>query len=305
MHYVVAAPICILAMASAVSPPVPSADRELVLLGVDMVLVAGGALVLAVWAVRWSRRGRSDPLVAAADRHHSLVPELLAIPLLIYLGASLLLQVGLSASTPDEPLSLATTMNLGNAVQLAGLLACLWVGHRFFGGGLPTFLWGRCRFVQALSSAGWMVLVALFVCTGVLLITTLLLPLLRPEYEFPQHDTLQALATESTSLGAKIALCAGAVVIAPIAEECFFRGLLQTVLSNLLGSRWWAIGLTAVIFAFMHSAQPHAVPPLAALAILLGYAYERHGSLLVPILLHMGFNLRTIIWQLLLDPAAG
>ena len=55
----------------------------------------------------------------------------------------------------------------------------------------------------------------------------------------------------------------------------------------------------------MHSDLPHAVPPLAALAVILGYAYERSGSLLVPILLHMAFNLHTILWQLLLGPTSG
>ena len=73
---------------------------------------------------------------------------------------------------------------------------------------------------------------------------------------------------------------------------------------GLLGNRWHAIGLTAIVFALMHYDQPQAVPPLVALAVILGYAYERHGSLLVPILLHMAFNLRPIVWHLL-DPATG
>ncbi len=148
-----------------------------------------------------------------------------------------------------------------------------------------------------------MCLVALCVCSALVWATAWVLT--RFGYSIQTHPTLEALANESPSLGATAALCAGAVVIAPIAEECFFRGLLQTVLSNLFGGRWTAIIVTAVAFALMHSDQRHAVPPLAALAVILGYAYERHGSLLVPILLHAAFNLRTIVWQLLLDPTTG
>lgn len=273
-----------------------------VLLAIDVVVIAAGAVVLLVWVRRWWRRGRRDPLAGAATRPNTMVPELLLVPLGIFLGASFLLN-GLYQSDSSEALSHTTEMNLGNAVQLAGLFACLAVARMVFSGGMRAFLWGRSRLSHALASALWMWLVALCVCSALVWVTAEVL--IRFGYSLPTHPTLEALANEAPSLGATAALCVGAVVIAPIAEECFFRGLLQTVLSNLLGSRWRAIGLSAAVFAFMHIDQPHAVPPLAALAVILGYAYERHGSLLVPILLHMAFNLRTIAWQLLLNSPTG
>ena len=49
----------------------------------------------------------------------------------------------------------------------------------------------------------------------------------------------------------------------------------------------------ALAFTLVH-AQVHALPALL-LGVLLGLAYERTGSLLVPILVHALFNLKTLI----------
>jgi membrane protease YdiL (CAAX protease family) len=89
----------------------------------------------------------------------------------------------------------------------------------------------------------------------------------------------------------------GAVVVAPIAEEAFFRGLLQTFLAGVVRSRWLAIGLTAVAFGIVHFSQPHVIPALIVLGLLIGYAYERTGTLVVPVLIHAGFNLKTLVWD--------
>ena len=302
MLHSAAVPICTLLACVAASEEETLPGTAGVLGKVDIVLIAAGAVVLLVWARRWWRRGRRDPLARAARRPNTLVPELLLFPLGIYLGAWFLLN-GLYGSDSPEALSRTTQMNLGNVAQLAGLLACLVIARRAFPGGIRTFLWGASRLGQALASTTWMFLVVLCVCSALVWTTATMMTMLN--YPIPSHPTLQALTDESPSLGATVALCAGAVVIAPLAEEFFFRGLLQTVLANLVGGRWRAIGLTAALFALMHIDQPHAVPPLAALAIILGYAYERYGSLLVPILLHVAFNLRTIVWQLLLNSTTG
>lgn len=302
MLHSAAVPICTLLAGVAASQEETTSGIEGVLFTIDIVLIAAGAVVLLVWARRWWRRGRRDPLARAATRPNTMVPELLLLPLGIYLGAWFLLN-GLYRSDSSEAMSRTTQMNLSNVAQLAGLLACLAIARRAFPGGIRTFLWGTSRLGKALASTTWMFVVVLCVCSALVWTTATIMTMLN--YPIPSHPTLQALTDESPSLGATVALCTGAVVIAPLAEEFFFRGLLQTVLANLVGGRWRAIGLTAGAFALMHSDQPHAVPPLAALAVILGYAYERYGSLLVPILLHVAFNLRTIIWLLLLDPATG
>jgi membrane protease YdiL (CAAX protease family) len=71
--------------------------------------------------------------------------------------------------------------------------------------------------------------------------------------------------------------------------------LLQTFLLRLVRRRWIAISLASLAFGAVHLQQPHAIAALAVLGLLIGYAYERTGSLLPPILIHALFNLNTLI----------
>ena len=129
-------------------------------------------------------------------------------------------------------------------------------------------------------------------------------------YEHPQeHPLLQAMG-ESPSLGIRAALVLGACLIAPIWEEAFFRGHLQTVLrsgisrlfvgSSSLRSRvaisWTAVLLTSGMFAMLHPAW--SAPMIFLLAICLGYAYERTANLWVSITLHAIFNSFSTFWFL-------
>lgn len=99
---------------------------------------------------------------------------------------------------------------------------------------------------------------------------------------------------ESESMMATAIIIGSAIVIAPLLEEIFFRGLIQTTLLNLLGRdhRWMAVLGTALIFTLMHAniAAWQTLPGLYVLAVILGWTYERYGSLPAVILLHMGFN---------------
>ena len=81
-----------------------------------------------------------------------------------------------------------------------------------------------------------------------------------------------------------------AVVLAPVAEEIFFRGLVQTWLRRHM-SAWGALLVTSAAFALMHtSEEPQTVPALFTLSVALGYVYERTGRLWGSIVLHAVFN---------------
>jgi membrane protease YdiL (CAAX protease family) len=108
---------------------------------------------------------------------------------------------------------------------------------------------------------------------------------------------LQALENESPTIWAKLSLYGGALLVAPLAEECFFRGLIQPAVRSFTASRVLAIMCSAVAFALVHLGQPHAVPALLVLGLMLATAYELSGTLMVPILVHVLFNLRTLIWH--------
>lgn len=105
------------------------------------------------------------------------------------------------------------------------------------------------------------------------------------------HPMLESLLT-SDALSATLMFATSAIVVAPIVEEILYRGLLQTaLLSAMPGRRWTVIIIAAAAFALQHLGMPpHTLPGLFILGLFLGWLYERTGSLLAPIVLHMGFN---------------
>lgn len=102
----------------------------------------------------------------------------------------------------------------------------------------------------------------------------------------------QLLNTESRSELAQIILAA--VVVAPLLEELVFRGLQQTLLLEVLGpaARWSVVLTAAAVFAVVHvgAVSWHGLPGLFVLGVVLGWLYERTGSLWPAILVHAGFN---------------
>ena len=109
----------------------------------------------------------------------------------------------------------------------------------------------------------------------------------------PPHELLEILKNHPpTWLRAADVISAG--LIAPIAEEMFFRGLLQTLIRNLFKNSWAAIIISAAAFAMVH--HWYTWPQIFFLGFCLGYAYERTGNLWASITMHALFNL-TSIWM--------
>ena len=79
-----------------------------------------------------------------------------------------------------------------------------------------------------------------------------------------------------------------AVVVAPVAEEIIFRGFLYPAAKKYAGAFVSAI-VTSLLFAALHGHLP-SVPALCTLALCLVLAYEKTGSLLVPMIMHAVFN---------------
>lgn len=110
------------------------------------------------------------------------------------------------------------------------------------------------------------------------------------------HGMLEQLKTAELEM--VITIIVTAVVIGPLLEEIVFRGLLQTLLLEVLGreSRWAAIVIASALFASVHLGATtwHALPGLMVLGIVLGWLYERTGSLLPVYLVHAAFNATNI-----------
>jgi membrane protease YdiL (CAAX protease family) len=78
------------------------------------------------------------------------------------------------------------------------------------------------------------------------------------------------------------------LVLAPVCEELFFRGLLFTVLRQRL-PLWPAAVIDGTLFGFVHvqgGGTLVIVPVLAALGVMFCYVYERTGSIFPTIALH-------------------
>ena len=114
------------------------------------------------------------------------------------------------------------------------------------------------------------------------------------------QDDLEAPARELTdkATGAGVVLLVLVVVVmAPLAEEVFFRGMLQRTLRRRL-PLWPAMLVTSALFAVSHF-QALQLPALAAFGLVLSVLAHRSGRLGPPIWAHVGFNATTVVALLL------
>jgi membrane protease YdiL (CAAX protease family) len=79
-----------------------------------------------------------------------------------------------------------------------------------------------------------------------------------------------------------------AIIVAPVAEEVIFRGYLYPIGKRYAGP-FFAMVLTSLLFAALHG-HAASLPALFTLAMCLGLAYEKTGTLLVPLIMHAVFN---------------
>ena len=104
------------------------------------------------------------------------------------------------------------------------------------------------------------------------------------------------------SVGLKIYLGIFAVVLAPIAEEFVFRGLLFSA-AKKMGWQWLAWVGVSLLFALIHLNGPTFLP-LFAFALALTWLYQKTEGLLAPIVVHSAFNAANVILLLLADEFA-
>lgn len=153
-------------------------------------------------------------------------------------------------------------------------------------------LWGVLAFFAAVP----MVL-------AVIQLTTLIGWLFGHEPPALAHDMLKMLV-ESDSIAGTALIVVSAVLVAPILEESIFRGLIQSVMVEALGEsrRWAVVGVASFVFALIHGFEHwQALPGLFVLGMVLGWLYERSGSLWPGIALHMAFNGLNILLAILLQ----
>ncbi len=78
-------------------------------------------------------------------------------------------------------------------------------------------------------------------------------------------------------------------VVPAVAEEFFFRGMMQTLFRKVFSSTHTAIIVTAALFSLMHGDVFNFVPRFI-MGIILGYAFLWSGTIFVPTLVHFVHN---------------
>lgn len=138
------------------------------------------------------------------------------------------------------------------------------------------------------------VMVGLAAYTAVLpvFLTTLFLVLFMAEllhYRPTPHPLVHVfLEEQERSPGLIVYSIVLASLIGPILEEIFFRGFCYPVLRNKIGMQW-ALIITSALFALIHE-NTFAFWPIFVLGLALGYLYEKRGSLIAPMVLHVTHN---------------
>jgi membrane protease YdiL (CAAX protease family) len=110
---------------------------------------------------------------------------------------------------------------------------------------------------------------------------------------------VQVLQDPSLSLGSKLLFGVAAIVLAPLAEESVFRGILYPTIKQR-GYPRMALWSTSGVFAVMHANEATFLP-LLIFALVLVYLYESFGNLLAPIVAHSLFNTANFLILLFQD----
>ncbi len=109
----------------------------------------------------------------------------------------------------------------------------------------------------------------------------------------PENQLAVALLAGTKSWWVRVYLGAFAVVLAPVAEEFIFRGMLYPFVKQL---GWPRLAWAGVSFAFalVHDDAATFVP-LFVLALALTWLYEKTDNLLAPIAAHSLFNAANLV----------
>jgi membrane protease YdiL (CAAX protease family) len=114
--------------------------------------------------------------------------------------------------------------------------------------------------------------------------------------EAPVQDVVQ-IVDEAVGPGTRAAVVVAAVVLAPLAEELVFRGVLLRALARRYPG-WPASVGSAAAFALAHLLDPNAglaVPALFVMGLVLARQVQGSGRLGGAVATHAGFNLLSVL----------
>ena len=250
-------------------------NTDILLVSLAAVAVtASFAMAVRVVAMRW----RGQPLVLA----HPWEPVAWDGP---DVAAVFLMQVAfqlVAVASGPKPMPIAQQLAAGAASTVAATFVAVWIlrsrGASWRSLGLETRSFGR---------DAKLALAVLALVLAPLLILSSGLDQLVPY----RHPIIDFLATHRDALSLAVVFLS-AVVVAPIAEEFFFRRVLQGWLQKRL-PQWGGMGAIAIAslaFGLAHVGQGLAWMPLVLFGMAVGYLAKQTGSIVPGIIVHSLFN---------------
>jgi membrane protease YdiL (CAAX protease family) len=286
----------------------------------EIVLLAIGSLMVLVGiALVTARRRWAQALTLSVPCEHDLTPADLLVgflgmwtmpPLFYYLlktghwfahylvgGASWSDALSAPASTAPE----ATIRTLSTAAgEITAALILLGIGALRIRGGLAGWGLGLGKLARRLGTAVLIFIAAWPVCYGMLYLTRLLLWYFWGVEAPPEHTALVTLRSPDVEVYTKLAIGLNAIVLAPLTEEMFFRGLLQSAVARWSGSPWAGVAAASLAFGAVHLQVADTVPTMMIFGGILAATYARTGSLTLVILVHAVFNAKNVLQAVLL-----
>jgi membrane protease YdiL (CAAX protease family) len=241
-------------------------------------LVAGCFVIggIAIWGRQ--RRGPRGPDPASARWAWVLVP--IAVAPAIGIGTAF------ASCTTTGGWSIGTAL-LGLIAQGLAMLGLGWVVLRALRSELdarmgPQLSTGRAARLAVLYIASAMARAA---------IALYVLMTLVPSLQQARDPAVNALFEGTTSPLGRVLMVSAAVVLAPLAEEIVFRGILLPGLARHMKTQT-ALIISAALFGLFH-VPSHGIGAImpGLLGLVFGWARLRTGSLAAPVLLHMANNL--------------
>jgi membrane protease YdiL (CAAX protease family) len=276
----------------------------------DLIVCVCGALVLACWLLKTSFGTKA--LIESPVRRNNMPPFLAVIPLFMWFGAvSVLASIKKTAlaDLPDWQNALADNLVLCIGVAPAAATSLI-MARAYFARRLKGFGLNPETIVRDLPAALLNLLAIMPVVLAAIILTTLVGKLVvGPEFQMPQHEELKQIL-DYPQWQVRVLIIFTTILVVPLAEEIFFRGIFQTLLRSFIirpanrraaglaafeprglafGGPWPAIILASLVFVVFHE-NPEHWPALFALSVCLGYSYEKSGSLFRPIFIHSMFN---------------
>ena len=260
----------------------------------DVVIFTAGVILFARWLYKTSLG--KNALTESLPRRNNMPPYMPIIPLIVWLGGVAMAVSAVNKFFPglanwQSVLVDNVIVSVGTIITIAVIIFLVRAtfARRTKGFGLDL----RTIPKDFLAAAGnlfavWPVLTMLF-------LTTVFLGRLiyGPDFQIQKHEELE-LITSCPQVSVRAAIVIAAVLIIPVVEEMLFRGLFQTMIRSYTGKPWTSIAASSLLFTAAHANAAHW-PVLLALAMCLGYSYEKSGSLFRPIFIHMFFNASSII----------